>query len=201
VRFEFGYLFGMALQTVPEPRKVARDLFALSFSRRTLWTALLLVLVLGTMLGVGSSMLFPVAPEMQGTVLGNPLIVAGAEAFVAVATVHAIYWLGRAAGGTGTFEQGLITVIWLNFVLLIIQTAVFVLTLVAPGLAAMLWMAGGVMGFWIMSHFITEAHGFTSALKVFGAILLTSFVAVAILSILLTLVGVTAGLTGEVPNV
>lgn len=202
MKFEFGYLFGMALQTIPEPRKIARELFGLGIPRAALWQMLGVVLVVSAAFGVVSGLLLPTAPEMEGTLFANPLLVAIAEAAVAVVTVYVIFWLGRAAGGTGTFEDGLITVLWLNFVLLLVQTGVLILSLFAPTMAVLLWSAGGVTGFWILSHFIAEAHGFSSALRVFGTILLASFVAVAVLSIVLALIGVGAGMTtGELGNV
>ncbi|MAM60546.1 Yip1 family protein [Maritimibacter sp. UBA3975] len=199
---EPGYLFGMALQTIPEPRKIARELFALGLDRGTLWQALLLLLVIGAMLGVGSSVIFPPAPELAGTVFGMPLMVSLAEGSIAVISVFLIFWLGRAAGGTGRFEDAIVTVAWLNFVLLIVQIVVLVLSLFAPSLAALLWLAGGFAGFWILSHFIAEMHSFSSAMRVFLAILLTSFVAVAVLSIVLAIAGVGAAITsGELGNV
>nr|WP_255552365.1 Yip1 family protein [Maritimibacter dapengensis] len=191
----------MALQSIPEPRKVARDLFALGIPRDTLWQMLALLLVIGAAIGVGSSMLFPVAPELEGSILGRPMLVAGLEAGVAVMTVFLIYHIGRGAGGTGTFDQSLVTVIWLNFVLLIVQFGVFILSLFAAPIAALLWMAGGVAGFYILSHFIAEMHGFTSAGKVFAAILLISFVAVAVLSVILALIGFGTGTVEELGNV
>nr|WP_255553702.1 Yip1 family protein [Maritimibacter sp. DP1N21-5] len=183
----------MVLQSVPEPRKVARDLFDEGYPRNTLWALLALILVLGAMLGVISGMIFPVAPELQGTIIANPMMVAIAEASIAVLTTFFIYWVSRAAGGQGRFEDGLITVIWVNFVLLIVQTGVLLFTLVAPGLAVLLWIGGSFAGVWIMSHFIAEAHGFASAGKVFLGIIMTGLVAALVLSIILTLLGVMAG--------
>lgn len=202
MKFDLGTLFGMVLQTVPEPRKVARDLFALNLSRDTLWQALILVLIGSAILGVISNLIFPAAPELSATLFGNPLMVSAAEGAVAVITVFLIFWIGRAAGGTGRFEDGLMTVIWLNFCLLVVQTGVFVLSLFASGLAAMLWLMGGVFGFWVLSHFVAELHGFSSAAKVFLAILLASFVAVAALSVILALAGAGAAITaGGLGNV
>ena len=202
MKLEPGYLFGMALQSIPEPRKIARELFATGLDRGTLWQVLILLLVIGAMLGVGSSLLFPPAPELAGTVFAMPLMVAVAEASIAVITVFLIFWLGRAAGGTGRFEDAIVTVAWLNFVLLIVQLTVLLLSLFAPSIAALLWLAGGFAGFWILSHFIAEMHGFASAMRVFLAILLTSFVAVAVLSIVLAVLGVGAAITsGELGNV
>ena len=199
---EPGYLIGMVLQSIPEPRKIARELFALNLDRTTLWQALFLMLVTGAMIGVGSSMMFPPAPELSGTIFAMPLVVASAEAAVAVISVFLIYWLGRAAGGTGRFQDGIVTITWLNFVLLIVQVFVLILSLFAPSMAALLWLFGGFTGFWILSHFIAELHGFSSALRGFLTILLTSFIAVAILSIVLAILGVGAAMTsGELGNV
>lgn len=202
MRLEPGYLIGMVLQSIPEPRKIARELFALNLDRTTLWQALFLMLVTGAMIGVGSSLIFPPAPELSGTIFAMPLVVASAEAAVAVISVFLIYWLGRAAGGTGRFQDGIVTITWLNFVLLIVQVFVLILSLFAPSMAALLWLFGGFTGFWILSHFIAELHGFSSALRVFLTILLTSFIAVAILSIVLAILGVGAAMTsGELGNV
>ena len=197
MKYEPGYIFGMALQSIPEPRRVARDLFDQGLPRNTLWAMLALILVLGAMLGVVSGLLFPVAPELEGTIIANPMMVAVAEASIAVLTAFFVFWVSRAAGGTGSFEDGLITVIWVNFVLLMVQTLVLVLTFIAPGLAVLLWIFGSFAGIWIMSHFIAEAHGFTSAGRVFLGVVMTGLVAAVVLSVVLTLLGVMAGVQVE----
>ncbi len=201
MKIEPGYLFGMALQSIAEPRKIAGELFAIGLPRPVLWQMLALMLVIGAAIGVASSILFPVAPELQSSIFAQPLTVALLEGAVAVISVFMIYVIGQRLGGTGTFEAAQMTIIWLNFVLLIIQAGVFVLSLFAPGLAAMLWVAGGVAGFRILSCFVAEAHGFVSAARVFWAILLISFVLVAILSVFLALFGVGAESVGEFGNV
>jgi ABC-type antimicrobial peptide transport system permease subunit len=187
----------MALQSIPEPRRVARDLFDQGLPRNTLWAILALILVLGAMLGVVSGLLFPIAPELEGTIIANPMLVAVAEASIAVLTAFFVYWVSRAAGGTGSFEDGLVTVIWVNFVLLMVQTLVLILTFIAPGLAVLLWIFGSFAGIWIMSHFIAEAHGFTSAGRVFLGVVMTGLVAAVVLSVVLTLLGVMAGVQVE----
>ncbi|WP_298499642.1 Yip1 family protein [uncultured Maritimibacter sp.] len=197
MRYEPGYIFGMALQSIPEPRRVARDLFDQGLPRNTLWAILALILVLGAMLGVVSGLLFPIAPELEGTIIANPMLVAVAEASIAVLTAFFVYWVSRAAGGTGSFEDGLVTVIWVNFVLLMVQTLVLILTFIAPGLAVLLWIFGSFAGIWIMSHFIAEAHGFTSAGRVFLGVVMTGLVAAVVLSVVLTLLGVMAGVQVE----
>lgn len=195
MRLEPGYLFGMVLQTIPEPRKVARDLFNLNTPRQTQWMLLALFMTLSAAVGIVYAAVLGVGNPTATGLLSSPMAVAIAEAVVAVATVYVVHWLARMFGGEGRFEDALMTIVWLNFVLLLVQTGVFLLTLISAGMAMLLWMGGGVMGFWIMSYFISEAYGFESALKVFGVILMASFVAVVGLSVLITIYG---ALTGQV---
>ncbi|GGD31822.1 YIP1 family protein [Sinisalibacter lacisalsi] len=190
MKLEWGYLFGMALQTVPEPRKVARDVQNLDLSRAVLWQILALILVVTTILGVIASVLFPTDPEAFGGLFANPLVTGIAQASISVLTVFGIYWVGRMAGGTGSFDQAMLTVIWLHFVLLNIEIGILVLGLFAPGLAMLLWVIGLVLTFWILSHFIAEMHGFNNAGMVFVGILLTMFAAMVVFSIVLAIIGV-----------
>ncbi len=190
MRFEWGYLFGMVLQTVPEPRKVAREIQALQFRRVDLWLALALLLVATTFLGVIASILFPVDPETMGPLFSDPILMGIAQASVAVLMVFGIYWVGRMVGGTGTFDQALLTVIWLHFVLWIIELGVVFLGVFAPGMALLLWIMGMVMTFWILSHFIAEMHGFNNAGMVFVGIVLTLLAVVVVFSIFLAIIGI-----------
>lgn len=195
---DWGYLFGMALQTVPEPRKVARDVFAFRAPRSALWLILALLLVSMTFLAVISSILFPVDPAEMGAILGDdqmapalasPLVTGLVQAVTAVATVWAIFWIGRAAGGTGSFEQALLTVIWLHFVLFLMQIGILALGLFAPALAVLLTFLSFVMTFWLLSHFVAEMHGFRSAGSVFAGILMVLLVLAVMMSLLLAMMG------------
>ena len=197
-KIDWGYLFGMALQTVPEPRKVARDVFAFPAPRSALWLMLALLLVSMTFLAVISSILFPVDAAEMVALLGDdqmapaftsPIVTGMVQALTAVASVWAIFWIGRAAGGTGTFDQALLTVIWLHFVLLILQLGILALGLFAPGLALLLTLMSFVMTFWLLSQFIAEMHGFRSAGSVFAAIMMVLLVLAVVMSLLLAMLG------------
>jgi len=195
---DWGYLFGMALQTVPEPRKVARDVFAFPAPRRALWLILALLLVAMTFLAVISSILSPVDPAEVAEMLGdedmapvyaNPMMTGMVQAVTSVAMVWGIFWIGRRFGGTGGLDQALLTVIWLHFVLLILQLAILTLGLFAPALALLLTFLSFVMTFWILSHFVAEMHGFRSAGSVFAGIMLVLLVMAVVLSMLLAMAG------------
>ena len=195
---DWGYLFGMALQTVPEPRKVARDVFSFGAPRSALWQILALLLVAMTFFAVISSVLFPVDAAEMGAILGDeavapafvsPIVTGLVQATTAVITVWAIYWIGRALGGTGSFDEALLTVIWLHFVLLILQIGILVLGLFAPAMALLLTVMSFVMTFWLLSHFVAEMHGFRSAGSVFAGIMMLLLVLAVVLSLLMAMLG------------
>ncbi len=193
MRFEPGYLLGMALQTIPEPRKVAREVLALRLPRPVLWQAFALFAVLSTGLGVSATILFPPEPELAGTLLADPLRLGAIEASSLVLTVFLIYWMGRSFGGRGSFEQALLTVIWLQFVAFLLQLAVLAAALISPAMAFLLNYLAVAVSFWILSHFIAEMHGFSSTGLVFAMILVTILGVAIAVGIVLAVIGVSAG--------
>ena len=192
------YLFGMALQSIPEPRKIAREVQALRFSRAILWQVFALFAVLSTGLGIAALILFPPDAEMLQMVVDypflsmvlNPMMGGLIEACFLVLTIFAIYWVGRTFGGTGRFDQAILTVIWVQYVMLLIQATMLFLALVSGGIATLFLIFGTGLRFWILSHFIAEMHAFRSAGLVFVMILITGFAALIVLSIFIALIGV-----------
>lgn len=196
MKFDWGTLFGMALQTVPEPRKIAREVqgLGLALSHAALWQILALILTANAFLGVIAGILFPLDAAEYGPLIADPLLTAIVQASMNALLVFAIYWVGRAFGGTGSFEAALATVIWLDFVMLVIKLGVIFLLTFAPAFAAMLAVAGAAMGLWILSHFIAEMHGFASAGRVFAGMAMTMLVLVFVLSVIFAIIGVSIGL-------
>ena len=190
MQFTPGYLFGMVLQTIPEPRKVARDLFDLPVSRKVRWLVLLLMVVLAAILGVVSHVIYPVDAAMFGPILSNPMTLGVIEGLFLSFGVWAIYLLGRMAGGQGRLDDAITIAIWLEFVLLGFQTATLIFSLFAPAMAGILMVMSTVLFFWILSHFTAESHGFRSAGLVFASIITVLILAVFALSFLLVLMGV-----------
>ncbi|MDA5094849.1 Yip1 family protein [Aliiroseovarius sp. KMU-50] len=190
MKLEPGYLFGMIVQTIPEPRKVARELFDLPVSRNARWLTLWLLLVAATILGVITHVIYPVRAEQFGPVLASPIALGVFEALFVIIGIFLIYLLGRLAGGQGSIDDAITVAIWLEFVLLTLQVASLVLSLFAPTLAGILMVMSSVLFFWILSHFIAECHGFKSAGLVFAAITTTLVLAILALSFLLALMGV-----------
>ncbi|MGH1369104.1 MAG: Yip1 family protein [Maritimibacter sp.] len=193
MRIEPGYLLGMVMQTIAEPRKVARELFDLQIERGALWMILILVLTLSSGLSVLIGTFFPPDPAFDGTIFANPFMTSIAEASLGIIGVFLVFWVGRMTGGTGRFEDAIMTLAWMEFVLLMFAMITILVMLFAPAIGLLLWVMGTVTSFWVLSHFTAEMHGFKSALSVFFGIVLTCFVILLVVSVMLTLAGVGAG--------
>ncbi len=191
MRFEPGYLLGMVLQSVPEPRVVARDLFAQGWSRAALWQTLALLLVLTTMVRVLVVALFPDPPEGMevGPLLSNPILTSMVAALLVVSIVYGLFFLGRAFGGTGTLNQALITIVWLVFVNLVINIALLLLSLFAPLMGLLLLLFAVFVNFWILTFFATEMHGFQSPGMVLAVIVVGLISLLFAFSLVLAILG------------
>ncbi|WP_300520334.1 YIP1 family protein [Aliiroseovarius sp.] len=190
MRWEAGYLLGLALQSLPEPRKVARDLFAEGFSRQALWYMLALLLVLTSMLRVIGQALFPHPEGMEPMLNLSPLTMGLSGAVFSLLTIWLIARIGRALGGQGTYDQALLTIVWLSALNLFLSVAVVALGLFAPGIALLLIPVGYLALFWILTMFVTELHGFKSPGLVAVGIVVSFVALIFLLAFVMALLGI-----------
>lgn len=182
LNFTLRGLLAHAWYTVQNPREGLSALMALGLDRGTLWLALALVATLSAILSLLGSLLLGVPGVIAGPVVLPPLSAAMLEASTLVITVFAVFWIGRAAGGTGTFEDSILAVAWLWFIILCVQAVQTVLLVTGPLLPGLLSLFGVALMFYLLTQFVALIHGFISHLKVF-------------LMIIVSLVGLTVGFT------
>ena len=189
----------MAWRTVLNPREGAEEVLALGVPRDALWTILFLVIVLSIILGQLSNILVVQATGAEmGGLLANPIATGVIQLVLLVAGVYAIHGVGRAFGGTGSFDEALLLVGWLQFIMVCLQVVQTALMLILPAMAAMVGVAGLFLFLWLLTHFVAVIHGFRSLGQVFVVILMSLFVFAFFVSLILTIAGVTA--PGTVPN-
>lgn len=185
-----AYWRDLAVETLRNPADAAARLMTLNLPREALWTALVLVAVLNTLIYTLTNIMVP-APTQIPAMLDNPvvffLIVAGGLFL----SIHAIFWVGRRLGGSGNLGDILLLLIWLQALRVVVQAVTLVLLIVAPVMAAFLVLAAALLGVWILVHFINAAHQLNSLPRAAG-ILVASILALALgLSFLLSLIGTT----------
>ncbi|WP_102107161.1 Yip1 family protein [Oceaniglobus roseus] len=186
-------LLPMAVETLKAPREMAERLMALNLGRDVLWQALALVVVLSILLAEITNVILLAAgmgsPEAPVGFI-SPLTIGMIQLSLLVMVVFAIFWVGRAFGGTGRFQDGLVLVVWLQFIMVCLQVVQTLAILVLAPVAWAIGILGLVVFMWLLTHFIAAAHGFTSLGRVFLTIVLAGFGFAFGLSLLLALVGV-----------
>lgn len=181
----------LALLTVRAPKEAAAIIMSWQLPRTELWLTAALVAILSTFMSSLSNMLLPV-PEPLAGMVNNPftlfMIVAGGF----VVTVHALFWTGRAMGGSDDMSDLLALLVWLQVLRLAAQVIVLLSVLLVPVLAGFLVLIVGIATIWIFLNFISVGLQLNSLMKAVF-VLLAGAVAMSLgFSLLLSMIGVSA---------
>jgi hypothetical protein len=187
----------LALVSVTDPAAAARALIGMHLPREALWTGLILVAVLNTLIYTATNMLIP-GPNPLPVALSAPALYFALVVGGLVLVIYAIFWTGRALGGEGGLEDIMVVMVWLQGLRVVVQALALVLLLVVPVLSGLLVLAAAILGLYILLHFIDQAHRLGSLGKAAGVAISAVLAMVLILSLILSLFGAT--ITG-VPNV
>ncbi|MFA7433996.1 MAG: Yip1 family protein [Gemmobacter sp.] len=181
-------------QTVTDPRAGARQLMTLGLPVQARWTGLILVAVISALLfyaGLPPSAIERAAEQEIAVplVFRSPFVTAGVQTAVMVVMAFAVWWVGMRFGGRGRFEDGLLLVVWLQFVLVCVQLVQLLAAVLVPPLAGLIGLAALVLFLWLLTNFVAELHGFDSLGKVFFGIMLTAFAIAFGLAVVMSFIG------------
>ncbi len=181
-------LVGMTLRRPRDAAAIIRDW---QFGRDVLWSALALVAVINTFLILLLIALTPpdfVLPGYFNSPLALFLLLAG----VLVIYVNALFWVGRAMGGTGDLGDLLAMIIWLQALRAAAQFGIVVVTLLMPPLGLLASLVVAVWGLWIFLNFVMVALHLPTALHALGVVIAAAVALVLGLGVFLTLIGLVA---------
>lgn len=195
----FDDLIILARNTMRRPGLALRQLQSLDLLMQIRWMALLLVVALSSLLAGLSARLFPVPAETGlGFLTRQPFILAVAQMFGMTLTAWLIANVGRAFGGRGNFADSLLIVVWIEFLLLVVQLAQVVLMGVSPMFASAMGMAVIFLLVWLTVNMVKELHGFESAILVFLGLVGTALLTTIFLSVLAGALGLLPEIPAEV---
>ncbi|MGB5864680.1 MAG: YIP1 family protein [Sulfitobacter sp.] len=178
----------LALETIQSPRTAAQKIISLNLSRDVLWSGLVLVACLNSI--IYSFSLFMGDISVLPSLFRNPLLFFVMVGGVLVLSVHAFYWTGRALGGQGDLGDLLVLLVWLQGLRAVAQAVMFVLMLVSPGIGQLFSLIIGVFGIWITVNFITEALRLPGLLHGVGVMVMAAVGIIFGLVILAGLIGI-----------
>lgn len=122
MRFDLQTLLGMAWRSITNPREGAEEVLALGIPRSALWPIMLLVVVLSSLLTLFTNLtLGAVGQAVPAGIQSQPILIGGLQLVLLIVMVVAIFSIGRRFGGKASFEEVMLLVAWLQFVLLCIQ--------------------------------------------------------------------------------
>ena len=180
----------LARFTLSNPREGAKRIMALDLPRDVLWSALALMVVVSTILTHAGALVMPSTDALMVQYLYSPLLTGMVQAGLLVIMVFSVFWIGRAMGGTGRFQDVLVLVIWLQFIMVCVQVFQTVVVLVSPAIAALIGVASVALFFWLLTQFTAVVHGFQSLVTVFVMILASAFGVIFGLSMILAIISI-----------
>ncbi|MBT8457368.1 MAG: YIP1 family protein [Rhodobacteraceae bacterium] len=198
--FTLNQLLAMVGRSIQNPREGAAEVLSLGIPREALWLILLIVVVLSVVLAQLTTILVGGGggPMFDG-LLASPLVTGGIQLALLVIMIAAVFFVGRAFGGTGSFEESMLLMSWLQFIMVCIQVVQTLAMLIMPPLAGLIGIAALVLFFWLMTNFVAVLHGFRSLGQVFVMIIVSGFAIAFFASIVLTILGVGMPMpTGEI---
>ena len=181
------------IDTLRAPKEAARWVMSFDMTRGERWMALFLVVLLSVILQQATTMLFPqTVDSLLADLLSRPLTVATIQMSIMVLLVFAIYWIGRARGGTGDFGDAILLLTWVQCVLVFLQVLQTIFLFLMPPLAGLLGVLGIFVFFWLLTNFIAELHGFKSLGLVFAMIVLSGLGIAFGMALIMSLIGIAA---------
>ncbi len=182
-------LGSLALLTIKQPAQAAKVILALNVGRDVLWIALALAVVLNTLIFSLSNIVLPTGPSPIPGLLDNPVFYGGFVGGGLVLTIFSLHRVGRMLGGTGSFDDVMILMVWMQFLRVTVQALALLLVLTIPILSVFLIFGATIVGLFIFLHFIDQAHRLGSMMRAGGVLLASLFAIAATFFILLSLIG------------
>ena len=180
--------FPLALQSLTQPRVGLRTILSIPSQRSDLINAGWLVIILNLILTASLTLFGPIPPESPSTVqLTTSAIMQALSLFGGAFIVHRV---GAFFGGTGNFDGSLKLIIWVNFILFLMQLPILLFSFLGQEIVALAMILVLVVAITQLTATIMELHDFTEVLPVLFGILGSSIVFGIALLFVLGLLGV-----------
>lgn len=110
----------------------------------------------------------------------SPFLWGALSVMASVVLTIVIFRLGRLQGGRAAFDEVLILMGWVQVIMVLAQGAQIIALVILPPLSFLIAVAGFVISFRALGHFVKTAHGFDGLGRAVGVIIL-SILAVSVL--------------------
>ncbi|MEP1353021.1 MAG: Yip1 family protein [Tateyamaria sp.] len=195
----------LAVDTLRTPKETAAQIMSLRLDRGTLYMALFAVAAVNALLASAPIVLSPGGIDAAAraalpilALLERPIMFFVIVAGTLVVMIQALFWAGRAMGGTGDMIDLMVLIIWLQALRAVAQVGILVVGFIAPLLASLVALGLQIVAFWLFLHFVSAAMRFDSLFRAFGLLVAVATALFLGMMMLLTLTGFSAGGLGNV---
>lgn len=167
MRFDLSTIVQLILQTFRDPAAMAGRIMQLRVPDAVGWMTLALVTIL-TVIAISLERLLPNQPEMVSQIGISPM---GSAVFVGALTmmfIGVIAVIGKAMGGTGSFNSTLLMMTWFQTIVLFLVVIQLAAMLISPAISALISLVGLGLQLYCLMHFLNVLHGFDSLAKACG---------------------------------
>ncbi|MEO9573657.1 MAG: YIP1 family protein [Roseobacter sp.] len=195
----------LAVDTLRDPKDTAVQIMGWNLDRATLYMALFAVAAVNALLASAPVVLSQGGIDASAraalpilALLERPIMFFVIVAGTLVVMIQALFWAGRAMGGTGEMTEMMSLIIWLQALRALAQVGILTVGFIAPVLASLVALGLQIVAFWLFLHFISAAMRFNSLLRAFGLLVAVATALFLGMMLLLTLTGFSAGGLGNV---
>ena len=184
-----------ALRSIRDPAGAAPALMKLDLPRSVLWSGIILMAALQSLLVGFAVWVTPVPNDPESPVAiiqalyGAPLWFFGVTLLISALTIYALLGMGRLFGGTGTLEDIMVVMVWFKAIQIACKLVAMVLGLFAPILEALMVLAASGIGIYMFVNFINQVHRFDSIGRTLVVIVLAMLAVLLGFSLFVVLVG------------
>ena len=174
------------INTIKVPKQVALKISLVTLPPVTLWSLVVLVVIISVLLSELANWLLPVKPTQTSLILiSSPFLATVVLTVLMTVMIFLTFYIGKLFGGTGSIESTISVIVWLQTTMIALQVVQLILIPFLPSLAMILGFFAGILFFWLYVNFILVLHGFTSLGKVFFGVIASMLGVIFLFSLLI----------------
>ena len=179
----------LALQSLTQPKVGLRTILAIPTTRTDVINAAWLVIVFNLMFSSAFNAFGPTPSEgaQQAVPLTTSAIMLALTMF---GGAYLAYRVGKMFGGTGSLDDSLKMIVWINFILFLTQLPIPFAAVAGPEVVGLVMMLVLIVAMVQITAQVMELHGFTQAFPVLIGIIATQMAFGIVLLVILGILGV-----------
>ena len=176
----------LVINTIKDPKQVALKISLVTLPPVTLWSLVVLVVIISVLLSELANWLLPVKPTQTSLILiSSPFLATVVLTVLMTVMIFLTFYIGKLFGGTGSIESTISVIVWLQTTMIALQVVQLILIPFLPSPTYILGFFAGILFFWLYVNFILVLHGFTSLGKVFFGVIASMLGVIFLFSLLI----------------